>query len=118
MSYDKNKFSECISNIIKDINCSSHCPSFYEVIITRDAERNNESQTLTYYLLSEVFNKDNLEIAKQINILSQTGEISLGKYTKDIAETKILCAKKCAFEGGETVNISIRRGEHNAIKKP
>ncbi|MDA0781937.1 MAG: hypothetical protein PQ612_01950 [Rickettsiales bacterium] len=118
MNYDKNKFSECISNIIKNIHYSSHYPSFYDIIIKNETGNKNESNSFVYYLLSEVFHKDNKQISNELKIFSKTDRIILKNYTKDVAETKILFANESAFESGITLNISLRRGESNAIKKP
>lgn len=117
MNYDKNKFSECISNIIKNIHYSSHYPSFYDIIIKSESNNRNESNSFIYYILSEVFHKNNKEISDELKIFSKTGRIILKNYTKDIAETKVLFANESAFDSGVNVNISLRRGEHNAVKK-
>ena len=118
MNYDKNKFSECISNIIKNIHYTSSCPSFYKIILKKESTSdNNCSNSFIYFLLSEIFYKDNKEIADNLKTFSETGHIIIGNYTKDVAETKISSANECAVENGVALKISLRRGENDAIKK-
>ena len=118
MNYDKNKFSECISNIIKNIHYSSHYPAFYDIIIKSESGDRNESNGFVYFVLSEIFHKSNKESSDELKIFSKTGRIILKNFTKDIAETKVMFASESAHESGVNVNISLRRGEHNAIQKP
>jgi len=114
MSYNK-KFTECISNIIKNINYNTTAPSFYKIIFKKD---DSYSQNFLYLILIDVFKKDHREISDYFKTLDKTGKLALGPYTKDVAETKISSTKECAFANGKQVNISLQEGEHNVIKKP
>jgi ATP-dependent Clp protease adaptor protein ClpS len=89
-------------------------PSMYEIILKH---KNNQCRDTFYFILASVFRKTDEESAKSIIELEESGHISCGVYTKEVAETKILTATECAFENGGTLKFIMRKGKHNVIEK-
>lgn len=98
--------------VIQRKSVANPLPAFYKVII-----KNSSECTIDMYaaILQSIFNEDtNYAYTLAFQIKSK-GKVSFGRFTRDIAESKILEAKSYAYKLRLKLECLIIREEKNVI---
>ena len=84
----------------------SNAPCMYNLLIMRDSHDNKD---FIHCILKKIFFVDDKDIPLFIDNIENRGHVVCGKYTKDVAETKLLGISRMAEKFDHRINCVMQK---------